>query len=195
MNNERSFLYIGGSIVVAVLVLLFLARPAYQDMITSKKDLDKKQTEIASLNQQIKNVGQVAADFKNTPAEKIATLNKHLPNSPDEATFVAQMEAIGKSTRALVTGIDFSDAPVSAKKSAVNEVNVTIVAQGEYKQLMDLIASLEQNIRISTLHDVTIQNSGKTTTARITMSVFYKAGGAKKSNTKVENTTSNVITF
>jgi Tfp pilus assembly protein PilO len=195
MNKERSFLYIGGSVFVAILVLLFLARPAYQDMIKAKQDFDAQQANLASLAQQIKDTNQVASDYKNTSSDKIALLNKHLPNTADEATFVAQMEAMGKATHALVSGIDFSDATTTDKKSLVTEVNVTLTVTGSFSQIVDLIGSLEQNVRISTLHDITMQTRGKDLSARITLSTYYQAGGAKQSNSKVENTTSKIVTF
>ncbi len=173
MNRERSLVYIGVSVAIAVVVLLFLARPAYQDMLTSKSNLDdarKKEQDVAS---QLADTKDLIKNYSSTPQEKITDLNEHIPDSYDEADVIAQLESVGKATHALITSIRFNVGDSAAAGKTIFPLNVTLVATGNYKQLNDLIGSLEQNKRIFNLGNTSFSTSGSTLASSITFTTYF----------------------
>lgn len=173
MNRERSFIYIGASILVAVVVLLFLARPQYVAMLQSKKDLDEAKTSEAKKAQELADTQKLVSDYASTPQAKIQDLNAHIPDFTNEADIIAELEAMGKSSRALISSIRFSQGEKAAFGKTIFPLNVTLVATGSYAQLKDLVGSLEQSKRIFNMTSASFSTVSNALTSSINFTAYY----------------------
>lgn len=173
MNRERSFVYIGASILVAVVVLLFLARPAYTEMLASKNKLNEAKKKEAEVSQQLADTKKLIADYASTPQDQIQDLNAHIPDFTDEADIIASLEAMGKGSKALVTSIRFSQGDKAVSGKTIYPLNVSIVVTGNYAQIKDFIGSLEQSKRIFNMSSATISSVSSTLTASIGFTTYF----------------------
>lgn len=173
MNRERSFVYIGASILVSVVILLFLARPAYIDMLASKKNLDEAKKKEAQTSQRLEDTKKLIADYASTPQEKIQDLNGHIPDFTDEADIIASLESMGKSSHALVTSIRFNQGDKAVAGQTIYPLNVTLVITGNYTQLKDFVSSLEQSKRIFNMSSTSFSSVANTLTASINFTAYF----------------------
>ena len=184
MNRERSLMYVGASILVGVIVLIFLAKPEYDNMILAKEGLDEQRQELAAVEQENADTDKLIADYNNTPDFDIDEVNKFIPPNFGQADFIAQMEAIGKDTQAFVTGISFAIPEEGSDEEAgelgVSELLVELDVTGGYAEIMDFITSVEQSKRISTLNDVRMGSEGGSLVSRISLTTYFKDSGVKQ---------------
>jgi Tfp pilus assembly protein PilO len=173
MNRERSFVYIGASVVVAIIVLLFLARPAYVSMLASKKSLNDVKAKEAETNQQLTDTKKLIADYASTPQIKIQDLNEHIPDFSNEADIIAELEGAGKNSHALVTSIRFNKGDKAVTGKTIYPLNVSIVVTGNYSQLKDFISSLEQNKRILNIGSASFASVSSSLTASINFTAYF----------------------
>lgn len=173
MNKERSFVYIGASLLVAIVVLLFLARPAYVAMLESKDTLSELREEQATKDQELADLKALIADYASTPQDQIQDLNEHIPDFTNQADIIAALEAMGKNSRALVTSIRFSEGTKSVVGKTIYPLDVTVVVTGSYGQLKEFISSLEQSKRIFNMSSTAFSSVSNTLTASINFTAYY----------------------
>jgi len=202
MSRERSLIYVVLSIVVAIVVLLFLARPEYTNMNDAKDNLEVQKEELQNVNQKIADTNALITDFDATSIAQKNDLERTIPSHFNQAEFIAQMETIGKDTQALVTNMDFAeeaqeltaaadlDTTTTASNSAAIEavidpsvVTVSISILGEYGKIIDFIESLEQNKRIINVKSVSIGEGegeeGTEQSAQLEVMIYYLDSGVK----------------
>lgn len=182
MSREKAFLYVGGSIVAALLILLFLARPAYQDMQASKTTLNDKKQEKAEVEQELADTKQLIADFQATSDADKKAVDTHIPPHKDQAGLIAQLEVIAKASKSLISSIHFDDQTKENDKTVVSELPVTLTISGNYDQLQDFMESLEQNKRLVTVREVSYESRADTLVAKIEFTTYYQDAGKRKTS-------------
>ncbi|MFC1640485.1 type 4a pilus biogenesis protein PilO [Patescibacteria group bacterium] len=181
MNRERTIIYIGVSAVIALIIFLFLARPAFDDMVESKQDLDDTNIELAEKQQEADDLRTLINDFNSTAEADKDSLDAHVPARFNQADILAQLEAIGKGSRALLEEVQFANTESDEEDdSGVTVVKANATVTGTYEQIRGYIESLEQSKRIMNIDQLNLDSDGTTVEAFLSFKLYFKDAGLEK---------------
>ncbi len=194
MSRERSLLILGGAIVVAIIVLLFVVRPLYETIQTDKATLSDRQTEIADLDVQLASINDLVAKYQAIDETQKASLNKRFPADANTEALVAQIEGIAISTQVIVGNVQFSDQTLSTPTTIAkgyNELGANLSVAGSYENIINFIKALETNDRIVTVDSIALAPGELGLAGTLKTHAYFAATASQKEkvNTVKTNTT------
>lgn len=181
--NNRSIIFFS-AIAFGVAFSWFFIWPKLGSIETIKKDLDAASQERVVLQETIDNISSQANFYRSLTEEQIELLNLAAPSYPDEINLVDLLykKIADKGMIANeVTAEPQRAAPSSVQSPASErplEVTVSISATGSYGSFKELLAELENNLRIMDIESIVIDNNleedgGSSPTFSITGNAYY----------------------
>ncbi len=116
--------------------------------IRAQSDIDKR------LEKKLENV-RAAYDNYSKITDRLKVLDESFPSAPKIATFLRQVEAMGRDMNVKVTNITFDSAPIAGAKidktkaKKFESVTFGVNLTGEYTTLKEFLSGLEEMKRIA----------------------------------------------
>lgn len=182
---QRHFYYIVSfeALVVLVMGYGFLVRPKLDAWQNSKEQMniiqDQNQTSMADYNQQITQLQSMIDAYSSLSSSDVNAINKMLPDNKDVEALFVQIDKIIKSNGLLLSNITINDSGKQAQSTKNSRLNITEKAENEpvsqtlqtmnismnvvgvsYGSLKNLLAGLENNLRILDVQDIKYNPKG-----------------------------------
>jgi hypothetical protein len=187
VNNKsiRNYTFLVFSVITSVVFIIFAIQPTVKTIIALQKSIEEQQK---ILEQAKKKVEQLTIGKQNydrlSPTVK-ANLATMVPSNPDLPSLISDLSSLARVEQASLSGIQFQTVNLpqkTSKKALTGEVQTiefTINAQGQYKNLVDFLNTLNN---FNHLISITSANFIKPQDGNLLLTINAKAYYIKNSN-------------
>lgn len=148
MNEKRSLaLAAGAALGITVLFFFLLVRPKLAEIADTQTQLATAQAEESRLRAEIKRLEAIRLDAPATIA-KLTRISQYLPSTPDLPAFIRSVQAASTAAGVDLFSIAPSQPGALTGSTGIETITVTLVANGSFARMQDLMSRLESLPRI-----------------------------------------------
>lgn len=178
LNNDqnRSYLVLGITAILAVLYLVFAILPKFTDLSAASRKVNELNYKINLVNNRVKRLDKMIEQLKELRTE-VESYSKGLPDEKEIPEFLEELSSIAKVSDVKILSITPLELKVVGQEQKGNgyyrEMPIHITAKSGYHQLGAFISKLEQGKRFITIENLRIQND-KESPRRHTIKIVLK---------------------
>lgn len=143
-----STLVLIGLVVVAILLVMYLAIPSYKKLSVNAKRAAKANASITQGQQYVTDVQTAYRKLSSNP-NAVALLDTAVPTEPDIAGALVQLDGIVADSGLALNAL-------APSRGENGEYKISITASGNYEQLQKFLKSLENNLRPFGINSIVI---------------------------------------
>ena len=181
--KQKSYFSLGLTIGLLI-ILLALIFPAVNHILKVNKEIADGRIVEQKLLEKIIALDKAEENF-NDSKDRLAIVNEALPTGSDIATHLRQIERLAAKSNATLSGIQFSDTPLSLPTSkhnlAVKQVEYLVNVSGKFANINKFISDLESTVRTVDITILSISEDGTTLTAVMNLITNYLGQPAARS--------------
>lgn len=162
-------------LLVASIIMFFVIiepkRPVIQDLEKSRDEFEIVRGHGQKL-QQTKN--DLIDRFKNISPEEINRLKSFLPDTVDNVRLLVDIDAIAKRKRLTITNISINTDEATQEGEdvgGIGKVGITFTFVSSYNAMKDILAELEQSLRMVDVKKIEIATGADTNTFATTLTI------------------------
>lgn len=182
-----------GGLLVVILILVFLMRPAWGTLKQLGNEIPKEQQARDLSQEDVKNL-EKAKKFFQDEQQSVETVNTAVPIQPEVPSILVTLEALAKQSGVFLTSFSPQQvgtqtaavAPTAGSNQLVNppgvdSIEITANFRGPYNSLINFLYSLEGSLRLVDVKTITVNSSSGTVEGNISFRAYYKQveGGPK----------------
>ena len=182
------------SIGISLLLFIGVVVVYFQFIVPKAKELSKRRAEVfskqavyTSQKEAVDQVQKLIADIRMLEDVR-KSVGFAMPIGPDTIGALRQIDAISKSSNAVITGLNFRILPPASQSSRVKKVsilkpmgvvNVTVSVRGSYENLKRFLELLEKNIRVANIKSYRFtpgmaKDTGINDSMEVNVDVYYQ---------------------
>jgi Tfp pilus assembly protein PilO len=177
-NNIKIILIVSIFILSVVLIFLFIV-PNLSTSIGTNSAIAKEREDNKTFNEMLKSLLLTRNDYYALSAE-YQKYSLQLPSENDISIFTNEVYDIANFSNVVIDSIDYSDkssVEEGEEESGKTTIEVNLILQGSYYDVMNFIKTIERMPRIVIIKDIIIQsNEGdfENLSAYITAELYYE---------------------
>lgn len=187
---------IGAALLLSVLILMLLVRPAWSKLQELGQEIPVEQQKRDQAKQDLENL-ESAKSFFDDQTEQVDTINTALPIQPDVPSILLILEGLAVDSGVQLDGFtpqQIADQAGVAQQqqsapTGVDSLEITANFSGRYPQLITFLYSLERSLRIVDVKAINVNaiegdSEDSVITGNISFLAYYKTveGGPKPSS-------------
>lgn len=171
----------------AGVVYVGFVQPLYDEIILLRAELAQKEATLASRKDLSKKISDILGQY-GSENKAVAQMTAALPESPDIATVLAQLQGVSLDSGVVVNDIGLSEqANVSAGTAAqtrranvlpLGVLNFSLSISGPYDAIIKMVTSLEQSVRIMDIKSLAMapekEDQAAAMKAELKVSAYYQ---------------------
>lgn len=185
-----STLVLTGMVVVAALLIMYLAIPSYKKLSVNAKRAAKANSSITQGQEYITDVQAAYRKLSANP-NAVALLDTAVPTEPDIAGALVQLDGIVADSGLALNAL-------APSRGENGEYKISITASGNYEQLQKFLTSLENNLRPFGINNIVItaySGDGQVLTAGdYSVEVSYLGASTAVSDAATQSTGTTTVT-
>lgn len=185
---------IGVALLLGILIILFLVRPAWAKLQDLGKQIPVEQQKRDLAKQDFENL-QSAKQFFDDRADDVELVNTSLPIEPEVPSILLILEGLAIDSGVQLDGftpqqlgVESGVAEQQDRPAGVDSLEVTANFSGRYPQLISFLYSLERSLRLVDVKSINVNavkgsSEDPVITGNISFTAYYKTveGGPKPS--------------
>jgi Tfp pilus assembly protein PilO len=171
------------SLVLVIVMITMALRPTLVVIAGLLGQIKQDKQIIAKLDDKIVKIQQASAELNNI-SPRLPTLDEAIPAGPNWESWSEELANIASQSGVQLEAVEVGPAPVAGKwettetgstnlPSGIGDLDFTVTASGNYDDLKQMVAALENTRRLNVLSNVQF-NSVKTNTGSTELSVYVK---------------------
>lgn len=173
--KQKSYLSLGLTIGLLIL-LLALIFPAVNHILKINREIADGRRVEQKLQEKIIALDKAEENF-NESKDRLSIVNEALPTGSDIDTHLRQIVRLAAKSNATLSGIQFTDTPLSLPASkqnlAVKQVEYSVTVSGKFANINKFISDLESAVRTVDITNLSISEDGTTLTAAMHVITNY----------------------
>ena len=173
--KQKNYLSLGLTIGLLI-ILLALIFPAVNHILKINKEIADGEKVERKLYEKIIALDKAEENF-NTSKDRLVIVSEALPTGSDVDTHLRQVERLAAKSNATLSGIQFSDVPLSLptirQNLAVKQVEYSITVSGGFANISNFISDLENAVRTVDITTISISEDGTILTASLNVITNY----------------------
>lgn len=165
--------------LVAIAIFSFYAiRPTVITILSLQKSIDEQTSILNRLKEKVGNLTQGKQNYENLSGSVKKKLDNLIPNNPAIPQLINTITYAAARSEASVSGLQFQTIELGESSNSLNKdaqitpINVNLIAQGSYPNLMRFLSALKRTDRLISIHSI---NFVQPADASLIMSVNAKA--------------------
>lgn len=167
------------SVITSAIFAYFAIKPTLSTIVSLQKTLEEQKQTLAQIDQKTNDLTLARKNYQNIPPGALTNLNNMIPNYPDLAFIIDNLNQLANVNQATVSGLQFQpldlnnpSATPSQKTLALSQIDFTINLQGSYENLTKILDNLGKSARLMDIQSVTFT---KPETGPLLMSIVARA--------------------
>ena len=169
--------YLGLGLTIGLLIILLaLIFPAVNHILRVNKEIAEGEKVGRKLYEKIIALDKAEENFNNSK-DRLVIVEEALPTGSDVDTHLRQVERLVSKSNVTLSGIQFSDVPLSLptirQNLAVKQVDYSITVSGRFTNISKFISDLENAVRTVDITIIAISEDGTILTASLNVITNY----------------------
>lgn len=173
--KQKNYLSLGLTIGLLI-ILLALIFPAVNHILKINKEIADGEKVERKLHEKIIALDKAEENFS-TSKDRLVIVEEALPTGSAVDTHLRQIERLAAKSNATLSGIQFSDVPLSLptirQNLAVKQVEYSLTVSGRFANISKFISDLENTVRTVDIATISISEDGTILTASLNVITNY----------------------
>lgn len=165
------------NIIAITIFIIFAIKPTVETILTLQKKISDSQTVLEQIIKKTDDLTLAKQNYQDLGSTMVTKIAEYIPNEPNLKGLIQQLEQVAQQNQASISALQIQPLEFDLKSDVnaqkLTPVEFTYNVQGTYQNIIAILNILQNNIRVITITNITINKTEES--SHLLLSVSGKA--------------------